>query len=350
MKHSIITFLLIASVLTIGGCNNLSRSGAPKDIAVFNRFDRVRLNESTSNEVLAFIQDTSMGEYISQDEQTIVSWGQDSQGAVIWLNAVSFDSEADTAARKYAMLINDASPRWDVFNEMRNRKFQVEFEYVLPPEFDEIEITSENTRRKEALKTALKLYMKDINNIRFDSDYVYTASMLLSQTFNALFYELERVPAKLATIDSLEGLAFEHPTLGDSRIRMLFDTESYIVRVKLKVGSLSKSFAKHKDVIAMGEPVAREDDVYIQSMAADERERRDWLNWISTVGEGKDPQQTARDFEQIEQMAQQRADAEVGQLPEKQSQEIEQEVPDIDSAIVEQAEQIEEISEQEQTE
>jgi len=274
VKRLIITFLLLATVLTIGGCNHLPRGGAPREEMVFNRFDRVQLMQSSSNEVLSFIQDKSMAELLSQDEQTLVSWGQKNDGAVIWLNAVSFDSDSDAAARKYAVLIYEDSPGWKLFYGAKSEKIRAEFEFMLPPEFDEIEVTTENTRRREALKSALGLYLMDTNNIRHDSDYIFSASMLLRQTFNQLLYELERVPARLSEIDSLQGVAFTHPTLGEARVRMLFDTDTYIVRIKLKVGGVAKSFAKHKDVIAMGEPVVAQAGDYPQTIAEDERERR----------------------------------------------------------------------------
>jgi hypothetical protein len=49
---------------------------------VFDRFDKTQIGESTATEVLSFVQNKSMGELLSQDEQTIVSWSENGNGAV----------------------------------------------------------------------------------------------------------------------------------------------------------------------------------------------------------------------------------------------------------------------------
>jgi hypothetical protein len=226
--------------------------------SVFNRYDRIVIGESTDNEVLSFIQDHSLDEILSQDDKTLVSWGKKGDGCVLWLNAVTFDESASTVARKYAFFFDEDSPGWRLFYGSKSKKMRIEFKFELPPEYDELEITTEKQRRREAIKTAVSLYLTDINTVRYDSDYIYATAMMIRQTFNELLYELERVPAKLSQIDQPAGIGFNHPVLGPGRIRMIFDTESYIVNIKVKIGGYIKDFDKHEDVIAMGDPDAEQ--------------------------------------------------------------------------------------------
>ncbi|MFI4912613.1 MAG: hypothetical protein ACIAQZ_13180 [Sedimentisphaeraceae bacterium JB056] len=291
--------------------------------SVFSRFDRVEIGESSAAEVLSFIQDESLGEMLSQDEQTVVSWAQNGNGAVIWLNVVSFDEASNTAARKYAFLVDEDSPGWRLFYGSKSKKMRAEFEFVLPPEFDELELTTENERKREALKTALNLYIKDIDVVRYDSDYIYSSAMMLRQTFNELLYELERVPAKLSKIDEPEGVSFDHPTLGPSRVRMLFDTETYIVRIKIKVGKCTTDFDEHKDVVLMGDPSVKQNQIEkakAQAAAEEEKEKEGWIDWINNV-QPKKQQRSAEELQRIEDMANQRAAEEIKALEAEQAEE-----------------------------
>jgi hypothetical protein len=275
-------------------------------VQVFDRYDRVIIGESSAGEVLSFIQNKEMDELLSQDEQTIVSWGQNGDGAVIWLNAVSFDETSNTAARKYAFLVDEDSPGWRLCYGSKSKKMRMDFKFIVPPEYDELEITTETQRRREALKTAVSLYLTDMNEVRYDSDYIYATAMMVRQTFNELLYELERVPAKLSEIDKPAGIEFSHPTLGPGRIRMLFDKESYIVTIKVKIGKYVDSFDDHEDVIAMGDPAAEQDriDEAQSTMVVDEQKAKS--NWLDRVTRGN-KQRSEEELRKIEEMAEQKA-------------------------------------------
>ncbi len=312
--------MLLAAVVLTTGCYRLPRGKAPQMDMVFNRFDEIKIGQSTSTEVLSFIQDKSLDELLSQDEQTIVSWGQNGTGAVIWLNAVTFDDISNTAARKYAMLVNEDSPGWGVLYGKKSRKLRAEFEYTLPPEFDELEFTNENEKRREAVKTALSLFLKDTNVVRYDSDYIYTSAMMLRQTFNDMLYQAERVPANFSTIDSPAGMAFVHPTMGNGRIRMLLDNKTYAVRLKIKIGSSVKSFAKDQDVIAMDATSTTQDGVTSflptqaqrpqpEAAAPTTQRRSIWDRFRA-----KPRQYTPEELSEIEAMAQQKADRDIAEM------------------------------------
>ncbi len=326
VKFLTVTLLFAAAVLTITGCNRVPKGKAPEMDAVFDRFDQIELGRSTSTDVLAFIHNESMGEMLSQDEQTVVSWGQSGTGAVIWLNAATFDDTSSTAARKYALLVDEDSPRWAAMYGAKSRKMRVEFEYVLPPEFDELEFTNENERRREAIKSGLSLYLNDINIVRYDSDYIYTTALMLRQMFNELLYQAERVPANLSLIDDRKGMEFDHPTLGKGRIRMLINNKTYAVRMKIKIGSSVKSFAKDADVIAMDWFVS--DEQRATAAAPTEKTRPEAAaspkRGFFDAFRPKPKRYTPEELQQIEEMAKKKAAADIAEMKEQLDKAVEE--------------------------
>lgn len=343
---AVILLTAIAAVLT--GCNHLPRGKAPKMNAVFDRFEKVQIGKSTSADVFSFIQNKDMDEMLCQDEQTVVSWGQNGTGAVIWFNAVSFDQTNDQAARKYAMLIDEDSPGWHALHLAKSRKLRADFEYVLPAEFDELEFTNENEKRREALKTAVSLYLKDINVVRFDSDYIYMSAMLLRQTFNELLYELEKVPTYLSVIDRREGVEFTHPTMGAGRVRMLMNTDTYTVRLKIVVGTVVKGFAKDDEVIAMESFLP---DAQKTALAAGDtekqkqddktavQEKKGWFNWLggSKKQPAKPKYRSPEELQKIEEMARQKAQAEIEAMEKTAAQQGDKKEPADEKADAEKA-------------
>ncbi len=346
MKRSITISLLAVMTTLFVGCNHLPRGTAPDREYIFNRFNSIQLNESTANDVLAIIQDQSLDEKLAQDEQTIVSWGQDG-GAAIWLNAASFDEAGETVARKYAFVVDEDSPGWNLLHTANSKKMRVEFEFMLPPEFEESDITNESERRKTAINTALKLYIRDMSVVGQKSEHLSSASMLLRQLFNEMSYQLEKNPADFDQIESLSGVQFDHQTLGPARVRMLFNEDEYKVRLKIKVGKSVKSFAKHSDVLAMGKaPTA---DTELQRKAAqasgEDKQKSNWLNWIQNVGEERRESLSSEEIERIQEMADQ-----ADRLAEQELEEMQQTEQDSqegeDTVEGEQAETEDEQSEQ----
>ena len=88
-----------------------------------------------------------------------------------------------------------------------------------------------------------------------DSQILNSSVMMVNQALNAILIKLQAVPAMAVRLPWLEGLEFDHPLLGESRIRMLILDN--VVKIKIKAspawfkGLDGKPFEEQPDVIYM---------------------------------------------------------------------------------------------------
>ena len=247
MKSSL-SVLLLVSVVFISGCNHLPRGSAPSSDLIFDRFDQMQLSFDTSTDIIPRIQNKEIGEFISKNENSVASWGEDGNGAAIWMNAAIFGEDSNRLARKYAFMIDEDDPGYKLYG--KSNRMRVDFEYTLPGDFDDITYTSDTERKREIVLTGINMFINDIDQIRLDSDYVYSGAMMVKQSFMLLMYEIEKNPSKMSLLEIKQGLDFDYPTLGPAKAMVVVNQENR-VRIKIKVGTFVKDFEKHADVIAM---------------------------------------------------------------------------------------------------
>ncbi|MHC4952019.1 MAG: hypothetical protein ACYTEU_13715, partial [Planctomycetota bacterium] len=104
----------------------------------------------------------------------------------------------------------------------------------------------------EIIKVAQKMFEADAIELTFDSHSFRNSTIMVQQAFNSVLYRLGRSPAYAVKLGLYEGMAFDHPTLGESRIRMVIEDD--IVKIKIKAGKKwfeDQSFEEHPDVIYM---------------------------------------------------------------------------------------------------
>lgn len=209
-------------------------------------YNRIDLKETHSAQVLAFIKrDKPDIELLSQSESVIASFGEKKNTKQLWINMVAFNEEDFSATRKYFLAV-DEKP-WHLFAEGQKLRFDTEMvfsqEQLTEPH------TNENARRIAILQQILELFRSDILQISQDSRVLDSAAMMTNQTIERLLYIFDRSPARAAWLDRLDGLDFDHPTLGWGKVRMVFDKD--IVKLKIKIGRVARNFSKQKDVVAM---------------------------------------------------------------------------------------------------
>lgn len=215
---------------------------------VFQKYDRTILQQSSSAQVLSSLHEP-LDEYLSQSESVVASWNQRDKGRTHWFNMVAFDEESLLAIRKYGFSCVEQrlGP-----NAPTKPRVRLDAELVLDSEILDGAYPTQNARFIAVLKEVKKQFAADALQVTTDSQILQSSTMMVSQLFQTIQVKLEQSPALASHLSWLEGLEFEHPTLGQSRIRMLILNN--IVKIKIKASPAwfrSVPFEKHPDVMVM---------------------------------------------------------------------------------------------------
>lgn len=218
---------IMIAMLGLAGC----RSPLNKFEPVFERYYATTLKLSTSADVLAMIQDPQT-EYLSQSESVVASWGKAEQkDRTHWFNMVAFDEEQMTAVRKYGFILEETTKGW---NRPPLPALRYDAEMVISRDVLEAAYPSANAKMLAVLTEARKQFKTDSDALTFDSDVFRSSVMMVHQSLNSVINRLTQSPAYAVKIPLPEGLAFDHPTLGESRLRMVIEDD--VVKLKIKAG------------------------------------------------------------------------------------------------------------------
>lgn len=204
------------------------------------------LGMTNSATVLDQIQ-TREKEVISQSESVIGCYGEDTERQKAWFNVVAFDEEKLTATRKYFLSSYDKPKEWFILKE----KLRFDAELMIPAAVMDEPYTSSNIKRIEILDTIRKTYNADMVQLEPDNRKMANIGLLVNQTINTVIVSLKESPAFAEMLEMFEGYDFDHPTLGEGKIRMVIDDDRDIVKVKIKIGTVIKDWSQQKDVIDM---------------------------------------------------------------------------------------------------
>ncbi len=109
--------------------------------------------------------------------------------------------------------------------------------------------TSGNIKRIEILDTVRKLYNSDMKQLELDNRKMSNIGLLVNQTINTVIIGLKESPAFAEMLEMYDGYDFDHPTLGQGKIRMVIDDQRKVVKVKIKIGTVIKNWSDQPDVI-----------------------------------------------------------------------------------------------------
>lgn len=200
-------------------------------------YDKIRLNKSTSADVLGAIKQYKQ-ESISQSESVIASYGEKKKGSSFWLTMTAFEEEDFTATRKYFLAV-DEKP-WYLGDI--GQKLRFDTEEILDEEILSEAYTSENQKRIAILAKVLENTRNDIAGVRQESRVLDTGAMMINQTLERILYFLDQSPVLAEKLDQKEGLEFDHPTLGRGRVGMRL--EGKVVKVRVRIGRLWQIWKK----------------------------------------------------------------------------------------------------------
>lgn len=221
-----LTAAIVSTAVFLSGC----RVPPNKYEGVFDRYYSTTLKMSTSSDVLAVLQNDD--ELLSTSENVVATWGKaGGKDRTHWFNMVAFDEETMLAIRKYGFILEET--RWGL-NRTPLPALRFDAEIVMPAEILEAPYPSANARLIEILKESRDAFKDDSAELTYDADVLRGSVMMVQQALNSVVLKLTQSPAYAVNLPLLEGLEFDHPTLSESRIRMVIEED--IVKIKIKAG------------------------------------------------------------------------------------------------------------------
>ena len=233
-KIRLISVVLLCCLLI--GCSSQLKKEEP---LLRQQYDRTLLKFSSSADVLAAIAPDET-ELLSQSDSTLATWGQNEKGSLLWFNAVAFDEEKLTAARKYCFFANEKAREFLVFAKPR---FTFYGSAVIASDILDEPYQNQNTKRIAIFKSFMTSFNDDMIQLTSDSQALQSSVLMVKQTLNTVLRQkLDLSPALAARFTDDDGLEFLHPTLGKAAIRMVVNYD--IADVNIEIG---KTAAKPSD-------------------------------------------------------------------------------------------------------
>ena len=186
-------------------------------------------------------------EVISQSQSVIGCYGEEKNRQKAWFNVVAFDEEKLTASRKYFLSSYDRPKEWFILKE----KLRFDAELMMPAAVMDEPYTSSNIKRIEILDEVRKTYNADMVQLEPDNRKMANIGMLVNQTINTVIVSLKESPAFAEMLEMFEGYDFDHPTLGEGKIRIVIDHQRNVVKIKIKIGTVVRDWSEQPDVIDM---------------------------------------------------------------------------------------------------
>ena len=243
MKKALLYMVLaVAAAAIFSGCSYPPNDYQP----VFDRFYSTTLKLSSSSDVLAIFSDPET-EMVSQSDSVVAAWGvKDKNDRTHWFNMVAFDEDQMYAVRKYGFILEESVVG---MNNKPSPSLRLDAACVMDADTLEAPYASNNEKKIEILKAAQTLFNEDAQQLVVDSQSFRNSTIMVKQALNSVLQKLMHSPAYAAKLPLTEGMAFDHPTLGESYIRMLIEDD--IVKIKIKCGPRwfwNESFKEHPDV------------------------------------------------------------------------------------------------------
>jgi len=229
--------------LLVAGCQQ--RFAMDRD--VFDRYYATNLRLSRSADVLTIIKKDA--EVVTQTGGVVASAGERYKGQNLWFNAVAFDEQDLTAARKYAFAYEQFDKSWYV---TARRRLRFDAQMLVGADVLAEPYTNDNARRKAILKGLVDAFQGDLGPAAADNQAINSGFGLVRQTLGVIMLKLDASPALAAQLDQPAGMEFDHPTIGRGHIRMVLEGDT--LRLKIKAGQdwfNLTPFEKHHDVVNM---------------------------------------------------------------------------------------------------
>lgn len=238
-----VLFILTAALCLLSGCQTFS-----EERTVYRKYYQTTLARSTSADVLGYLHDP-LDEYLSQSESVVASWNQIDKGQSHWFNMVAFDEDSLLAVRKYGFscieqrLGPNAPPR---------PRMRLDGELIIDSDVLDAVYPTQNARYIAVLQNIRTHFQNDALQLTADSQILHSSTMMVNQALNGILVKLQETPALASHLPWLEGVEFDHPTIGQSRIRMLILDNTVKIKIKCSPAWFKDTpFEQQPDVIYM---------------------------------------------------------------------------------------------------
>jgi len=232
--------ILAAALAMTAGC--LSRPYS--DEGLYSRYHATTLGLTTSADVLEYIQNKD-AELLSQSESVVVAFGSKAKDRTHWFNMVAFDQDSAAAVRKYGFICEET---YRAFNQTPRPAVRLDAELILDEQTLNEPYPNANAKQIALLKKSLALFTKDALEVTHDSVTLRNSTIMAQQLLKSALAKLNQSPAEAAWLSRVEGMKFDHISMGQSAIRMLLDGQT--VKIKIKSGKywLDRPFESYPDV------------------------------------------------------------------------------------------------------
>jgi hypothetical protein len=242
MKRAGLVWAIVLCVIILAGCGEKLKTRK----SIESRYYRTVLKQSTSSEVLSYIQDPNV-EHLSQSASVVASWADVNKTRTHWFDMVVFDEEKLTAVRKYGFTMAD----YRGWNTAPRPHIQLDMEAVIDSQTLNATYASQNQMRIEIIKKLKTMFFDDSQAISYESATLRNSSMVVTQVLNTLMTKLNASPGLAEDLSRLEGLEFDVMNIGKGTVRMLIKDD--IVKLKIKAGYVwylqpGKGFKDYEDV------------------------------------------------------------------------------------------------------
>lgn len=248
-RYEILVVICCCSLCGCGFVEFLTPEGPPFYGQLWDTYNRTKLKESTSSDVLAMIHG-SKHELLSRSKSVVASSGQKRRSYHKWLNMVAFDENELTAKRKYLLVINE---RPKILFTEPWEGVTYDSEMVLESEVLDEPYANENARLIAILRQVLENVRKDIDEVRADNKVLDISGMVINQALSAVLVKLDESAALASKLSDPGGFDFSHISFDRGKIQMLVEDD--VVTVKMMLGSFVRYFEKRQ------EPRQSEEDV-----------------------------------------------------------------------------------------
>lgn len=229
----------VLCIVAVSGCTQVAQ-----DTTTFNRYYMTALKVSTSADIIPIIG--AKGEFVTQGENAVASWGETREGSVIFFNAVAFDDSTSKAIRKYAFVAN---PEANDLGCDAAQTMRFDAELVINPTVLSEPYANDNARKIAVLKSVLTDFNNDFSPLVTDGKILNSGSLMVNQLLKGLLTKLDASPALAANLPNITGMKFDHMNLDAGKTRMLIEGD--IVKLKVMTGHIVRDFDKRLDVAGM---------------------------------------------------------------------------------------------------
>ena len=185
--------------------------GPPDYEQIAQNYRQTQLKVSSSADALVNIGSASdrlsENELLSQSTSVVGLVGQKKKGYKTWLKMVAFEENKMTAQRKYLFLV-DEKPKALFVTPWAYVIFNCEM--VLETDVLDVPYANENAKRIAILKKVRENARDDVKELELDNKMITVCGTVINQGLETVLTALENSPALAATLDTPDGLRFEH--------------------------------------------------------------------------------------------------------------------------------------------